>query len=72
MITDRDFSKYFSRWGSVSPEASFRLAKMYVQNGRTIDAVRIMDAYVKRDPPYSREEAARYLKELKEKDVQNK
>ena len=56
----------------VSPEASFRLAKMYVQNGRTIDAVRIMDAYVKRDPPYSREEAARYLKELKEKDVQNK
>jgi hypothetical protein len=45
---------------------------MYVQNGRTIDAVRIMDAYVKRDPPYSREEAARYLKELKEKDVQNK
>lgn len=55
----------------VSPEASFRLAKMYVQNDRTADAIRIMDAYVKSDPPYSREEAVRYLEELKERDVQN-
>lgn len=55
----------------VSPEASFRLAKMYVENERISDAVRIMDAYVKRDPPYAREEAMRYLDELKAKDVQN-
>jgi thioredoxin-like negative regulator of GroEL len=56
----------------VSPEASFRLAKMYVQNERISDAVGIMDAYVKRDPPYSRDEAIRYLNELRGKDVQNK
>lgn len=48
----------------VSPEASFRLAKMYVQNERLADAVRIMEAYVARDPPYSRDEAVRYLDEL--------
>jgi tetratricopeptide (TPR) repeat protein len=56
----------------VSPEASFRLAKMHVQNERISDAVGIMDAYVKRDPPYSRDEAIRYLNELRGKDVQNK
>jgi tetratricopeptide (TPR) repeat protein len=55
----------------VSPEASFRLAKMYVQNGRTADAIRIMDAYVKSDPPYSSEKAVHYLEELKAKEVQN-
>jgi hypothetical protein len=68
----RSMFKQAIRLCPVSPEASFRLAKMYVQNERISDAVGIMDAYVKRDPPYSRDEAIRYLNELRGKDVQNK
>jgi len=55
----------------VSPEASFRLAKMHVEDGRVSDAVCVMDAYISRDPPYSHEEAVRYLEELKAKEQQD-
>ncbi len=49
----------------VSPEASFRLAGMHVQNGRVSDAILVMEAFVTRNPPYSREEAVRYLEQLR-------
>jgi len=55
---------------AVSPEASFRLAKMYAKQERIDDAISVMEMYIANDPPYSRDEAEEYLRELREKEAQ--
>jgi hypothetical protein len=50
-----------------SPEASFRLARMFDERGRTEDAVRVMEAYVAAGPLHSPEKAASYLEELRDR-----
>jgi len=55
----------------VSPEASFRLAKMYAKQDRIADAIRTMEEYIAEDPPYSRDKAVNYLTELKNRNMQN-
>lgn len=49
----------------VSPEASFRLSKMYEQNGRFAEAIEVMEQYIAADPPFPLEDAQTYLGKLR-------
>lgn len=50
----------------VSPEASFRLAKMYEKQTLIGKAQDVMESYLNLDPPYSKEKARSYLSTLRE------
>lgn len=49
----------------VSPEASFRLAQMYEEMGKTDKAADVMETFIGRDPPYSKDKAVEYLERLR-------
>ena len=50
----------------LSPEASFRLADLYLRWGRAADAVRVMETFIEQDPGNDR--AAGFLAEIRERD----
>ena len=47
-----------------SPEASFRLAQLYAEQERVKEAIEVMAAYLKGNPPDSRDKAEEYMKQL--------
>jgi hypothetical protein len=49
-----------------SPEAFFRLAKLYEEAGQFTDAVKTLEAFIARKPPFGLEKAEEYLKALRE------
>ena len=54
-----------------SPEASFRLARMYEEQGRLAEAADVMAVYLKSDPPDARDKAEEYMKQLKTRSRDN-